>query len=56
MAKVTCLECQNEIVLEEGRVYVVGDIIECTTCGSEMEVVAVNADGSLLLQLVEEEK
>jgi Zn finger protein HypA/HybF involved in hydrogenase expression len=56
MAKVICLECQNEIVLEEGRVYNVGDIIECPTCGSEMEVTAVNADGTLELQLVEAEK
>lgn len=56
MAKVTCLECQNEIELEEGRVYKVGDIIECPVCGSEMEVVAVNSDGTLQLQLVEEEK
>lgn len=56
MNKVTCLECANEIELEEGRVYVVGDIIECPFCGSELEVVKVNEDGSLELRLIEEEK
>ena len=56
MAKLVCIECMNEIVLEEGREYVVGDIIECSHCGSELEVSAVKDDGSIEVILVEEEK
>jgi lysine biosynthesis protein LysW len=54
--KVICLECANEIELEAGRVYEIGDVIECPVCGSEMEVIEINADGTLSLRLIEEEK
>ena len=56
MTKAICLECGNEIELEEGRVYEVGDVIECSICGSEMEVVELKADGTLVLRLIEMEK
>ena len=56
MKKVTCLECGNDILLEEGRVYEVGDVLECETCGSEMEVAEIKADGTMVLRLIEEEK
>jgi len=57
MAKViTCPECANEIELEEGRTYQVGEIIECPFCGSELEVVKVLEDGSVEVRLIEEEK
>lgn len=56
MTKITCPECANEIELEEGRVYVVGEIIECPFCGSELEVTRVNEDGTLEVRLIEEEK
>lgn len=52
---VVCPECMNDIELEAGRKYVVGDIIECPFCGSEVEVVSV-ADGKLEVVVVEEEK
>ena len=56
MNKVICLECANEIELEAGRVYEIGDVIECPVCGSEMEVIEINSDGTLSLRLIEEEK
>jgi lysine biosynthesis protein LysW len=56
MKQVVCLECGNDIELEEGRVYEIGDVIECDTCGSEMEVAEIKADGTLVLRLIEEEK
>lgn len=56
MANVICLECANEIELEAGRVYEIGDIIECPVCGSEMEVIEVKEGGELVLRLIEEEK
>jgi len=57
MAKVIiCPECANEIALEEGRVYQVGEIIECPFCGSELEVTRVNEDGGVEVRLIEEEK
>lgn len=53
--KIVCPECKNEVELEDGREYVVGDIIECPFCGSELEVVSV-ADGKVEVVVVEEEK
>jgi lysine biosynthesis protein LysW len=52
---ITCPECENEIQLEEGREYKVGDIIECPYCGFELEVVNVK-DGELEVEVIEEEK
>jgi lysine biosynthesis protein LysW len=52
--KIICPECGNEVELEEGRAYEVGDIIECPYCGSELEVVA-NENG-IEIELIEEEK
>lgn len=54
--KITCPECGNEVELEAGRDYEVGDVIECPYCGSEMEVVAVNDEGVVEVELIEEEK
>ncbi len=50
-----CLECANDIELEDKK-YKIGEIIECPFCGSELEVVEVKADGSLVLDIIEEEK
>ncbi|GAB4164284.1 MAG: hypothetical protein Fur003_6480 [Candidatus Dojkabacteria bacterium] len=52
---VVCPECENEIKLEE-RVYEVGDVIECTMCGTELEVVAVMENGEVEVEVIEEEK
>lgn len=52
---ITCLECENDIELED-REYKVGDIIECPFCGSELEVSEVKDDGTITVQLIEEEK
>lgn len=53
---ITCPECGNEITLE-AREYVVGDIIECPTCGTTLEVVAVDsATKSVEVEIIEEEK
>ena len=52
---VICPECKNEVKLED-KGYVVGDIVECYYCGSEMEVLEVKEDGTLVVELVEEEK
>jgi len=51
--KFTCLECQNENeVKPDTRV---GDIVECSACGIEYEV--VSQDGQeYTLQIIEEEK
>lgn len=54
--KIVCPECGNDIELEEGRDYVVGDIIECSVCGSELEVVSLGDDGSIEIEVIEEEK
>lgn len=55
MTKIECIECMNELALEAGREYEVGDIIECPHCGSELEVSAVS-ENSVDVILVEEEK
>jgi lysine biosynthesis protein LysW len=51
--KFICLECQNEVSLDEGKK--VGDIVECPYCGIEYEVVSKD-DSGVTLQLIEEEK
>jgi lysine biosynthesis protein LysW len=55
MKKITCLECQNQIELED-RNYVVGEIIECPFCGTELEVIEVREDGTVIVEIIEEEK
>ncbi len=55
MNKIVCLECQNDIGLED-REYVVGEIIECPFCGTELEVVEVLEDGTVMVEVIEEEK
>lgn len=50
-----CPECQNDVELED-KEYIVGDIIECPFCGSELEVVEIKEDGSLATEVIEEEK
>jgi transcription elongation factor Elf1 len=51
--KFTCLECQNEVVLDPEKK--VGDIVECPYCGIEYEVTGKDETG-VTLQLIEEEK
>ena len=51
---IECLECMNAIELKD-REYVVGDIIECPFCGSELEVASIK-DGKIEVELIEEEK
>lgn len=46
----TCLECQADLEAAEVEI---GDIISCSECGAEMEVVGVHP---LELELVEEEE
>lgn len=52
---INCPECENVITLE-AREYVVGDIIECTFCGTELEVVSKDVAGKLEVEIIEEEK
>lgn len=54
MEKIVCLECQNDIELEDEE-YVVGEILECPFCGTELEVVEVK-DNDLTVEIIEEEK
>jgi DNA-directed RNA polymerase subunit RPC12/RpoP len=54
MESITCLECANDIELED-REYKVTDIIECPFCGTELVVLEVEED-SLEVEIVEEEK
>lgn len=55
MKTIACLECANEINLED-RDYKIGDIIECSFCGTELEVIEIKDDGCLVLDIIEEEK
>jgi DNA-directed RNA polymerase subunit RPC12/RpoP len=56
MNSIACLECANEIVLEEEREYKNGDIVECPHCGTELVILEIKEDGSYVLEIVEEEK
>lgn len=53
---VICPECQNDVDISNREDLEVGDIIECQYCGSDLEVVSVDADGNVQIQLIEEEK
>ena len=55
MKTINCLECANEIELENKK-YKIGEILECPFCGTELEVVEVKEDGDLVLDIIEEEK
>lgn len=46
-----CLDCQKEIEIQ-GKA-VVGDILECQNCGTEMEIVK---NDPVKLRIIEEEK
>ena len=37
--KVLCPDCQSEIVIDETKM--VGDILECEECGTEVEIVSM---------------
>lgn len=52
--KIECPECKNEILLN--KEYKVEDVIECPFCGIELEVVGIEDDGSLKIEVIEEEK
>ncbi len=56
MKNVNCLECANEIGLEQKKEYKIGSIIECPFCGTELEVVEIKGDKGLILDIIEEEK
>ncbi len=51
--KLTCNECKNEFEVGDKKE---GDVVECNFCGMEYEVTAVNDDGEMELQLLEDEK
>ncbi|WKZ31195.1 MAG: lysine biosynthesis protein LysW [Candidatus Dojkabacteria bacterium] len=57
--KIVCPECGNEIVLED-KEYSVGEILECSVCGTELEVVSVGQDENgtkkVEVEIIEEEK
>ena len=38
--KVICPDCQNEIKLSEN--LMVGDILECEECGTEVEIISLS--------------
>jgi lysine biosynthesis protein LysW len=52
--KLKCPECKNDINLE--KEYEVEDVIECPFCGIELEVRGKEDDGSLKVEIIEEEK
>lgn len=52
---VICPECKNEVKYPD-KGYIPGEVLECPFCGSEMEVLEVKEDGTLVVELVEEEK
>ncbi|MBU0975452.1 MAG: sulfonate ABC transporter [Patescibacteria group bacterium] len=52
--KLQCPECKNDITLE--KEFSDGDVIECSFCGIELEVVGKNEDGTLRVEIIEEEK
>lgn len=39
--KVTCPECDNEIVIDS-EIAEIGDIIECPVCGANLEIVSLD--------------
>ncbi|MFC1780157.1 hypothetical protein ACFLY9_00470 [Patescibacteria group bacterium] len=49
-----CPECKNDLPLE--KEYKVDDVIECTFCGIELEVLGKDDDGNLKVEIIEEEK
>lgn len=51
-----CVECAHAINTDPEREYMVGDVIECSTCGTEYEVVNVREDGVLELEMLLREK
>ena len=38
--KIICPDCQKEITMPEGMV--VGDILECNECGTEVEILSLD--------------
>ena len=53
-SKLVCPECKNEIALE--KEYSAEDVLECPFCGIELEVTGKNEDGTLTIEVIEEEK
>jgi lysine biosynthesis protein LysW len=55
MAKtLQCPECKNDIPLDKD--YDKGDVIECGFCGVELEVISKKDDGTLEVEIIEEDK
>ncbi|MBI2577802.1 MAG: hypothetical protein HYV77_03075 [Candidatus Wildermuthbacteria bacterium] len=53
--KAQCKECKNAKTLTEDEAKV-GRWFECDYCGATYSITAVNEDGSVEIELVEEEK
>ena len=51
----TCPECKNTIDLSQYKDLAVGHIIECTTCGITLEVIAIE-NGVVQTRIVDEGK
>lgn len=51
--KFNCLECKNDVVLDDGTQL--NQYVECSHCGIEYEVVSQDQQ-DYTLQLIEEEK
>lgn len=51
----TCLECKNDITLDQGNLQV-GDHFECDTCGITLEARQINGSEIEELEIVELEK
>ena len=52
--KLACPECKNEFDVKEGCAQ--GDILECTYCGIELEVMDVDENGEVSVEVAAEEK
>ena len=52
----TCPECKNSVELAEKSDLKVSDIVECQTCGTTLEILAILEDGKVEAEIVDEGK
>lgn len=52
--KLTCPECKNEFDVKPDSAK--GDVLECSYCGIELEVMDVDGNGEVSVEVAEEEK
>jgi ribosomal protein S27E len=52
----TCPECKNDVDLSSHSGLVVGDVIECQTCGITLATTALSDNGSVSAEIVDEGK